>query len=400
MESKKLRIFYVCDVYLSRQIAWTTHVKEITENMKMLGHEVILFAPAYGKYREETSVDVVYVPTTNIRFFRVFVFYLLVFLYIFLYHLKRGRPDVVYIREMYISATAQLAAKLLSVPAVLEVNGINQEERSDTSGSSPEVILSGFFQNWGVKMADMVIAITPKLRGKLAERANVHIEKIFVVRNGTNVDMFTPMDEMEAKERLVLKRDRDYVCFVSSLYPFHGALNLVESSPDVLKERGNVSFLIVGDGFMKGELIERTRELGVYRDFVFTGEVGYDYVPLYINASKLALCFIRNIRESGEGSPLKLFEYMSCGKAILASKGPECGQFVEQAEAGRSVDTEDKKEISRSILALLEDDQERERMGKKGRDYALQNCSWKKVTERVLELSSQNDEIPKGTRTA
>ena len=113
-----MKIFYICYENLSLQQAATTHIKEVTEHLKKLGNDVILFAPKTGRYRSKTSVHVVYVPTLKIRFFEEYIYYVCLLFYLFAYQI-RLKADVFYVREMALSIIPALVGFILRVPHIL-----------------------------------------------------------------------------------------------------------------------------------------------------------------------------------------------------------------------------------------------------------------------------------------
>lgn len=377
-----MKIFYVLDHNLSKQVAGTFHVKEVTENLHLLGCDVTLFIPEYGAENYETTVKKVVVPTTQVRLLRVFLFYTLVVPYL-LFHTIKEKPDIYYIREMYISFTVQFLAKLIGIPQVIECNGVPSEEVKDLGGSFWAYKLSHKFQEINIRMADKVITVTGQLRKLLSTRYHTSPEKIIVVRNGANTDLFKPISKAKAQKELELDEKFSYACFVSSFYPYHGVSELIHSAKIVLAKNPKIKFLMVGDGNDRKQSENLVQELGISENFIFTGSMTHERVPLYISASDFAICFIRTTQKDDLYSPLKLYEYLACGVPVLASAGIECGQFVESIEAGISVELDNFEEISEGILEILEKDLA-EKFRTNGRNYIGKNGSWQSVAKKVL----------------
>lgn len=377
-----MKIFYILDHNLSKQVAGTFHVKEVTENLHLLGCKVTLFIPEYGAGNYETSVSKVVIPTTQVRLLRVFIFYTLVVPYL-LFHTIKEKPDIFYIREMYISFTVQILAKLIGIPLVIECNGVPSEEVKDLGGSYWAYKLSRKFQEINIRMADKVITVTGQLKKLLSTRYHISPEKIIVVRNGANTDLFKPTSKSIARRELKLDESFRYACFVSSFYPYHGVSELIHSAKIALTKNPKIKFLMIGDGNDKSQCEKLVQELGIAENFIFTGSVSHERVPFYISASDFAICFIRSSQKDDLYSPLKLYEYLACGVPVLASEGIECGQFVESVQAGISVELNNFEEIAEGILKILDKDLA-ESFSKNGRNYIEKNGSWKSIAETVL----------------
>lgn len=88
------------------------------------------------------------------------------------------------------------------------------------------------------------------------------------------------------------------------------------------------------------------------------------------------------------GSPLKLCEYMVCGKPVVASR-KSCFEILEENKAGLLVDPENPQEFAGAIIKLLRDPELRKQMGENGRKYVVGNRSWESVARKVAEVCEQ-----------
>jgi len=114
--------------------------------------------------------------------------------------------------------------------------------------------------------------------------------------------------------------------------------------------------------------------------------VSYHKVPLYINASDVCVAFFRRERNDRCGlSPLKLYEYLACGKAVIVSRLSGL-ELVEQHRTGILVEPENLPELATAIIRLLQTNELRKQMGENGRRYVVEYQSWKKVAERVADV--------------
>jgi glycosyltransferase involved in cell wall biosynthesis len=213
-------------------------------------------------------------------------------------------------------------------------------------------------------------------------------DKIVVIRNGANTDMFQPMDISVARKKLNLNQSGNYICFVGAFSAWHRIDRLVRSVPLVLQDYPNTRFLIIGDGKMKQDLIILAEQIGVHDKIIFTGRVPYQEVPLYINASDVCVFpSTKNFRNNRTGgSPLKLYEYMACGKPVVVGNVAGVSDDVTDANSGFVVDTANNDEMARAIIKLLSNEQLRKEMGDRGRKAAVEKHSWRKVAEQLAEV--------------
>jgi glycosyltransferase involved in cell wall biosynthesis len=133
---------------------------------------------------------------------------------------------------------------------------------------------------------------------------------------------------------------------------------------------------------MKNEWVQLSHGIKVLDKFIFTGKVPYEKIPLYINASEICVVYKKPFKSGF--SPLKLYEYMACGKPVVASN-VDGFEILEQLKAGSLVKPEDANELAKAIIKLLKDRQLREIMGRNGIEY-VKTQSWEAVTRKVEKV--------------
>jgi glycosyltransferase involved in cell wall biosynthesis len=122
----------------------------------------------------------------------------------------------------------------------------------------------------------------------------------------------------------------------------------------IIKDK-KLRFLIVGDGPLKKNLMDRVLESGFQEEFIFTGMVDYNEIPLFINLADICVApFISKRNDKTGVSPLKVYEYMACGKPVVASR-VEGLDFLEEEGAGRLVEPEDVNDLEKALGDLLQD---------------------------------------------
>jgi glycosyltransferase involved in cell wall biosynthesis len=231
------------------------------------------------------------------------------------------------------------------------------------------------------------VSVTDKLKEELVNLYAIPEGKINVINNGANTDLFKPMNQERAKAELQLEKSKKYVCFVGNLAAWQGVEFLVYASPFVLEKCPDVRFLIVGDGAMKNKLLEVTSELRLSDKIIFTGRVPYERVPLYINASDVCVApFVKGRNAKIGLSALKTYEYLACGKPLVASSIPGVKDLIEFSGGGISVSPEDPEELANAIVELILNENMRALMGDRGRKYVVENHSWNGVVRKILDI--------------
>lgn len=389
-------LIYVPTIVIDRGGGDSMHVRELGENLSKVGNKVgVICRLAGGSYNGLASIKQVKSPNTKL----VSWFWANIYgLFLGLATLKGNKYDLVYTRAG-VSAVAWLVSRLTKVPSVTEVNGLIWDE-ARISGVRWWRKAFGYFLNWiegkAYRHSQHVVAVTPRIKEALVAALGIKPEKIAVIPNGANTDLFKPMDTNQARRQLNLSGADYFVTFVGSLAAWQGVEHLTRSAPYILKECPESKFLIVGDGTMKQGLIELAQRIGVSDRMIFTGRVPYDKVPLYINAGDV--CVVPKKPMASGYSPLKLYEYMACEKPVVATRTSGF-EILKANNAGLLVNPENLQELAKAIIKLLQDPELRKQMGKNGRKYVVENHSWESVAKRVAEVCEQTFQEHKKEQT-
>jgi glycosyltransferase involved in cell wall biosynthesis len=312
--------------------------------------------------------------------------------------------DVMYTRNPNFGFLAGLFYRSRCKALVYELNGIPEDEtnliksKNDAEKSLQERRkgkISRYFSSANSKLkililkkalgfSDKIIAVTPGIKANLESVYQIPGEKITVVPNGANTSLFKPLEQDACRKDLGLDLETSYVCFVGNLAPWQGVEYLVKAAPSILSRFPDCHFLIVGDGVMKNELLNLSRDLEIEDKFIFTGVVPYDRVPVYVNASDVCAAPFILARNAKIGlSPLKLYEYMACGKPVVASAISGVTEALEGSRGGLSVPPENPVALAEAISTLLENHELRGNMGSKGLNYVTENYSWYSIAKQV-----------------
>jgi glycosyltransferase involved in cell wall biosynthesis len=324
------------------------------------------------------------IPVLGLIFYQIALFFNLYF------YCKKIKADAIYSRQSDFTFIPLIISKYFRIPCFVEVNGLITDEMKMFGASKIRIAFTKLSEKLGYENANKVIAVTKGVKDGIIKLYNVPDEKIVVIGNGANIDLFRPINQDLVKKELKLDPDVTYICFVGHLIPWQGIEYLIQAAASILASCPDTNFLIVGDGSMKDKWIRQAQGLGVNNKFIFTGSVPYEKIPLYINASDVCVApFIRKRNMKIGLSPLKIFEYLACEKPIVASNIPNL-EFIEQQNVGILVRPEDPEELAQSIIKLVKDKKLREEMGKNGRVYVVKNHNWETIGRRIAEICAQS----------
>lgn len=375
-----MKILCICYEDMGGAIGGVRQVVEIAEHLLKRGHKVEISAPRIRKYSGITSLKIRYVPTINIKILRPLVYHLLSFFYIFGAFIK-FKPDIVLTYEIFLSFIPSLIAGLNKTPQFVVVNG-DTEDFQVKGYPRPLLLLIDVIRRINFWMSNGVVTVTEELKQILSKQYKIEEEKILIVHNGADTEVFKPMEKRQARKMVGLDAEQFYIGFLGGLYPWHGVDYLIKSIPEVSQKYPSARFVIAGHGPEKRRLADLAEKLQVANRTIFLGAIPFEKVPLYINSFDVCVVFFKPVRRNS-GNPIKLFEYLSCARPIIASREGGYGAFVEGIGAGIRVQASKSQEVARAISRLIENRNERERMGKQARDAVVTQYSWNKTAEAL-----------------
>jgi len=184
-----------------------------------------------------------------------------------------------------------------------------------------------------------------------------------------------------SKEECCIKLGFDssffYVGFVGSFFFHQGLDTLIDSAPNILQKYKNTRFLLVGDGPMMDVWKQKVNREGLERAFVFSGQIPYKKVPEYVGV--MDICVAPHRKDTNQASPVKIFDYMACGRPIVASNIEVVREITNTNECAVLVSPEQSDELARAIIILIGDNKRRKEMGQKARNYAVHNFDRRKI---------------------
>jgi glycosyltransferase involved in cell wall biosynthesis len=158
---------------------------------------------------------------------------------------------------------------------------------------------------------------------------------------------------------------------------------LLRAFARVQSERPEARLLLVGDGAERERMTALARELGLGEAARFTGFVSHADVVRYVNAADVAVVPVPKMEREMWLSPMKLFEYMAAGKAVVASAMGQIVDVVRDGENGLLVPPGDETALAEAVGRLLADESLRERLGWQAREDAVRYHSWEQYLSRL-----------------
>lgn len=202
------------------------------------------------------------------------------------------------------------------------------------------------------RSAKKIIVVTDSFKKRLEEKG-VDPEKIQIIKNGVNRDLFSPLPKDEALlEQLDLK-DKKVIGYIGTHGMAH-KLDFILHSAAQMDGKNNYHFLFIGAGAEKKKLLELKNKLGI-KNVTLLDPVSKQEVKRYISILDVALINLRKSALFTTVIPSKIFENAGMEIPILMGVDGEARQIVEHYEAGLCFAPESEDDFKRQLDKLLSD---------------------------------------------
>jgi len=202
------------------------------------------------------------------------------------------------------------------------------------------------------------------------------------IYNGIETDKYFNQDfDREAlRKRMNIPVASIILVTVGRLVPVKGCRYLLEAVASI-KRQGfdDMHCLIIGDGVLKEELENKTRELEISSQVNFLGHQE-DIMPYLMISDVFVLPSLN------EGFGLVIVEAMAAGLPVVATRVGGVPEIIMDGESGKLVAPGDSEDLAKGILALLQDRQHLKNIGNHNRQRAQKEFSLERMNAQVKQL--------------
>jgi glycosyltransferase involved in cell wall biosynthesis len=222
---------------------------------------------------------------------------------------------------------------------------------------------------WVARRASALITVSASLRDALM-RLGVARERVSVLRNGVDLELFTPVDRDTARDELRL--DGPVMISVGHLIPDKGHQFVIEALPQL----PGTSLLIAGDGPMRAQLEALAVRLGVVERIRWLGTLSQQQLARHYAAADITL-LVSKI----EGMPNVLLESLACGTPVVATNVGGNGEIVNARVAGMLIDERSAAAVAGAVGKLLQAKHDRSAVRRHAEQFG-----WAPTTQGLLNL--------------
>jgi phosphatidyl-myo-inositol dimannoside synthase len=182
-------------------------------------------------------------------------------------------------------------------------------------------------------------------------------------------------------------RGRKVLLTVGRLIERKGVVHfLTDIMPRLLAQRTDICYLIVGEGPQRDLIETRIASLHLGDHVALLGRVDDDTLRAAYHVSDLFVMPNIPVQNDIEGFGLVALEAAAAGRYVVASRLDGIPEAIVPGQNGTLIDPLDSEAYVDSILDLLADDERREELGRKAREFVRDKYSWDIIARRYLQV--------------
>lgn len=288
----------------------------------------------------------------------------------------KQKPDVIIVSSpaFFAAISAWLLSVRYRVPFVMEVRDLWPGIFVELGVMKKGVLLSLLekIELFLYRRAKAVVTVTNGFAKDIAER-KINPSKIFVITNGVaDTELETAaniQNDNHSTERLRNELQISPFTKVVLYIGTHGgsqALGQVIDAARILMNRGDILFLLVGDGADKARLQKLAKSMP---NVQFLGSQPKKRVWQFYNMAYINLVPLKDIPGFATFIPSKMFEIMAAGKVSVGCVAGEAAEILQESRGAIVVPPEQPEKLARAIVGLVDSPERAEKMGNAARDF-------------------------------
>ncbi|MEW6327416.1 MAG: glycosyltransferase [Thermodesulfobacteriota bacterium] len=400
MKKQKLRILQVVPYFYP---AWSYGgiprvVYELSKGLVRRGHEVTVYTTDLlnASTRQQyppccpvmiDGIHAYYFPNLSNSFAHRYMFFSPVRMIRPVQHMLR-EFDILHLHghRHFLNNVVHFLAMRYKIPYVFSAHGtaLRIERRQLL-----KYIFDIFFGHQILRDAARFIAVSKK-EIEQYQQMGIEKERVSMTHNGIEIAAYADLPPRGTFKRGYGLFDKRIILFLGKITPRKGIDVLMKAFSGLPYQ--DAVLVIAGDdlGFKK-ELLHIVEEKRLREKVIFTGLLtGKDKLAAYVDAEVLAYPAVHEI------FGLVPFEAIMCGTPVIVADDSGCGEIIGSAGIGYLVRYNDVAGLKNRIIEVLENKEESREKVEKGKEFIVENLSWERIVDQVLEVYDRTIETYTG----
>lgn len=292
----------------------------------------------------------------------------------------RERFDVIHAHDWLVAPASISSKHYLKVPLVATIHSTEVGRSHGLHG--PDSYLIDGFEWWLTYEAKRVIVASYSMKREVEEHFHLPSEKIDVIPNAIDASKYeVNIDRGAVKRKFGIDPGERVVLFIGRLVPQKGAEYLIMATPKIIEQHPEARIVIVGNGWVKGHLLNLALSTGYSHKITFLGFISdRDLIELTLSSDVLVIPSIY------EPFGIVALEGMAAGVPIVASNVGGLSEVIEHDKTGFLAYRESPDSIAWGVNRILSDPGYASWLVQNAKKKIREVYSWEAVARRTIEV--------------
>ncbi|HOW35596.1 MAG TPA: glycosyltransferase family 4 protein [Candidatus Omnitrophota bacterium] len=292
--------------------------------------------------------------------------------------IKNRQYAIVHTHNSKAGILGRLAAKLCKVPVIIHTIHSCEFNYSGVGPLAKRFFI--FLERWAAHWTDYFIAISPHIKSEFIRYRIAPSDKISVILSGIEIEKFRiSVDRDEKRKELGIGPDRFIVGAVARMEEGKGYEYLLQAAAQILRERKDIVFLLIGDGPLKRKLEQKVKNDNIQSNVLFAG-LRLDVPEL------LKIMDVFCLPSLYEGMGRVILEAQAAGKAVVAMEAGGIADIVNKNKTAILLMPKDVSALEGVILRLVQDHALRGQMGQEAVKFVDGRFSSATMVSEIRDL--------------
>jgi colanic acid biosynthesis glycosyl transferase WcaI len=247
-----------------------------------------------------------------------------------------------------------------------------------------------------MKRSLSVTTVTHAFIEHFHKERSIPLERISFLPNGADTERLRPIPRNAAFAEKMGVGDRKVFTFAGTHAPYQG-LEVILDAARLLLHRKELVFLMVGDGPVREQLIQKADREGITN--VLFRKSPFEEMCDLMSITSASLVVLRALKVSKKMRLSKAIPPLACGVPLIYAGWGETAEIVEKEGVGLKVEPERPDLLAEAVEKIADAPLMRGEMGRKGRALAEREFSWAFIVKdwvRQIDLISAglDPEVP------
>jgi glycosyltransferase involved in cell wall biosynthesis len=313
-----------------------------------------------------------------------------------------ARPDVVIATspQLLVGLSGWWLARWKRVPFVFEVRDLWPESLAAVGMGDSHSLLHralGKIAGFLYRRSDRIAVVTPAFEDYLVEHWSVPREKISVIENGVETQLFAPEPATDLRRELGVE-GKFVVSYIGTMGMAHGLETIITAATRLRDTNPEIVFLMLGEGADKDRIAALARQHGL-SNLRFVDQQPREKIPAYICASDVCLVLLKKTELFKTVIPTKMLEFMSCARPVILGVDGQARTILEQARGGMAIEPENSEALVIAIRHLAANRETARELGRNGREHIVRKFSRRQTAGKYIGVLEQLLNLPEKQTT-